>query len=129
LADYTNQVNRIHQVKVGASARLHAIDNGSYGIEIGPRTSWLPMPSIDRYGRDTLQTRPYELAAYVQDKMEFKNLIVNAGLRFDYFQPDFDIPIDWTQAEDAYIPDLDAPGDSLYNRAAADVRWQISPRI
>ncbi len=129
LADYTSQVNRVHQVKAGISARLHSIDNGSYGIELGPRTSYQPMMAVDRYGRDTLSTRPYELAAYVQDKMEFKNLIVNAGLRFDFFQPDFLIPIDWTQADRERIPNLDVPGDSLYNRRQADVRWQISPRL
>ncbi len=32
--------------------------------------------------------RPKEFAAYVQDKMEFKDLVVNLGIRFDYFDPD-----------------------------------------
>lgn len=136
LADYTNQINRIHQVKTGVSARLHNIDNGYFSIEVSPRTGWLPMPAVDQYGRDTLQVQPYELAAYVQDKMEFKNLIVNAGLRFDLFNPDFDVPIDWGQAGSEYIPNLpDAfyydpeAGDSLYNRETAPVRWQLSPRV
>ena len=31
---------------------------------------------------------PTEFSAYVQDKMEFKNMIVNFGVRFDYFDPD-----------------------------------------
>ncbi len=30
-------------------------------------------------------TNPLEFSAYVQDKMEFKEMIVNFGLRFDYF--------------------------------------------
>ena len=133
MADYTNQLNRVHQVKAGVSGRLHSLYNGNYGIEVSSRTSWQPMPAVDRYGRDTLRTSPYELAAYVQDKMEFTNLIVNAGLRFDYFEPDYEIPLDWTQANSLYIPaydDADNPtGDSLLNRETSPSRWQLSPRI
>ena len=133
MADYTNQLNRVHQVKVGASGRLHSLYNGNYGIEVSSRTGWQPMPAVDRYGRDTLRTSPYELAAYIQDKMEFTNLIVNAGLRFDYFEPDYEIPLDWTQANSLYIPAYDdagnATGDSLLNRESSPARWQLSPRI
>ncbi len=132
-ADYTNQLDRVHQVKAGVSARLHHLYNGSYGIEVSSRTSWQPMPAVDAYGRDTLDTRPYELAAYIQDKMEYQNLIVNAGLRFDYFEPDFDIPVDWTQANALRIPEFDddgnATGDSLLNRKASPARYQLSPRV
>ena len=136
LADYTNQISRVHQLKTGVSARLHNIDNGFFSIEVSPRTAWLPMPAVDQYGRDTLQVQPYELAAYVQDKMEFKNLIVNAGLRFDLFNPDFDVPLNWGEAGDEYIDNL--PGtsyydpeqpDTIYNREQAPVRWQLSPRV
>lgn len=129
LADYTNQLDRVHQVKAGVLARLHHLYNGGFGIEIGPRTQWQPMPSVDIFGRDTLETRPYEIAAYLQDKMEFRNLIVNAGLRFDLFNPDYEIPFDWTQANLLYVPDPDVPGDSLYNREKGPIRWQLSPRV
>ncbi|MBX2818793.1 MAG: TonB-dependent receptor [Rhodothermaceae bacterium] len=127
--DFTSQINRAHQVKAGVSARLHDIDNGSYGIEVSSRTGFEPVPSPDRFGRDTLQTKPVEFAAYVQDKMEFGNLIVNAGVRLDYFDPKFLIPIDWTQAGEELIPDLDNPGALLSNRTDADIRWQVSPRL
>ena len=129
VADFTAQINRVHQMKIGASARLHDLDNGSYGIEVSSRTGFLPVPALDRYQRDTLQTDPYEFAAYIQDKMEFDNLIVNAGLRLDYFNPNFLIPVDWTQAGDEEIPDLDNPGQTLSNRQEADPRWQLSPRF
>jgi hypothetical protein len=32
--------------------------------------------------------RPTELSAYIQDKLEFRDFILNIGLRFDYFEPD-----------------------------------------
>jgi len=34
------------------------------------------------------QHQPMEISAYIQDKMEFKNMIVNLGVRADYFDPD-----------------------------------------
>lgn len=128
LADYTSQVNKSHQIKAGMSGRFHKLDNGGYGIEIGPRTNWQPMPAVDIYGRDSLQTNPFELAAYIQDKMEVRNLIVNMGLRFDYFEPDYEIPVDWGQAGQAEIPDLDT-GELVSNRQKAPARWQLSPRL
>lgn len=133
LADYTHQLTRVHQMKAGVSARLHRLFNGNYGIEVSARTGWQPEPSVDAFGRDTLNTRPYELAAYIQDKMEYRNLIVNAGLRFDYFEPDYEIPIDWTQANllriPAYDDDGNPTGDSLLNRQASPARYQLSPRV
>src|SRR5690606_28173149 len=65
---FTQQLNRIHQIKAGASARLHHLWRGSYSIEKGANTGWVPMPSTDPFGRDTLDVRPYEWAAYAQDK-------------------------------------------------------------
>ena len=129
VADYTSQVNRTHQIKIGASARLHNLDNGSYNIEVSSRTGFDAVPSLERFGRDTLQTKPIEFAAYAQDKMEFGNLIINAGVRLDYFNPRFEIPIDWSQAGEELIPDLDNPGEFLVNRQDAPIRWQVSPRL
>ena len=37
---------------------------------------------------------PLEAAAYFQDKMEFADMIVNAGIRLDYFDPAGTIPTD-----------------------------------
>ena len=136
MADYTNQINRMHQIKTGVMARLHHIDTGNFNIEIASATGWEPVVWRDRFGRDTLDVNPYELAAYVQDKMEFRNLIVNAGVRFDLFEPDFLVPVDWASADEIMIPNLpefvwfdEEAGDSLFNRRQAPVRWQVSPRI
>lgn len=130
---FTQQLNRIHQIKAGASARLHHLWRGSYSIEKGANTGWVPMPSTDPFGRDTLDVRPYEWAAYAQDKMEFRNLIVNAGLRFDYFEPDYLIPVDWEQADSLMIPEYGADGEPtgnmISNRKQSPARYQLSPRI
>jgi hypothetical protein len=42
------------------------------------------------YSPDTWQyysATPLELGLYIQDKLEFEGMILNAGLRMDYFNP------------------------------------------
>ena len=129
VADYSQQFNRVHLMKAGVQARLHTLDNRDFGIERSFRTGNLPQPSPDQFADNTLQANPIELSAYVQDKMEFTGLIVNAGLRFDYFDPDYLSPIDWGQGELEEIPDPDNPEQTRSNREEATVDMQLSPRV
>lgn len=129
VADVTRQMNRVHLVKIGVQARLHGLDNRDFGIERSFRTGNLPQPSPDRFADNTLKSNPMELSAYIQDKMEFTGLIVNAGVRFDYFDPDYQVPIDWSQAEAEQIPDANDPSVLISNRTKADIEMQFSPRV
>ncbi len=60
---------------------------------------------------------PIQLAAYFQDKMEFEGMILNLGVRYDYFNPNRD----WFQftnlfnlaIDPDYNPDLDPDGDQV----------------
>ena len=130
-ADYTNQLTRVHQMKVGLQGRFHRLDNRIYGIEISSRTRWQPIVSPNKFNDERLRVTPTELSAYVQDKMEFENLIINAGLRADYFDADYSQPIDWSQASREIIADLSTPepGDSTSNRVNTEPRFQLSPRL
>ena len=129
VADFSRQMTRTHLMKVGVQARLHRLDNRDFGIERSFRTGNLPQPSPDQFADNTLQANPVELSAYVQDKMEFTGLIVNAGVRFDYFDPDYLTPIDWGQGELEEIPDPDNPGATRSNREHTKVDMQLSPRV
>ncbi len=129
VADFSRQMTRVHLMKVGVQARLHRLDNRDFGIERSFRTGNLPQPSPDQFADNTLQAKPVELSAYVQDKMEFTGLIVNAGVRFDYFDPDYLTPVDWGQGELEEIPDPNNPGATLSNREKAKVDMQLSPRV
>jgi len=128
LTDFTSQVNKRHLVKAGLMTRLHNLKNRSFGIERSARTGNLPAVSPDRFADNRLDVSPTEFAAYIQDKMEFTGLIVNAGLRFDYFNSNFDVPVEWRQAQNERIFDP-ASQDSISNRVKADADMQLSPRI
>ena len=72
------------------------------------------------------KNHPYQLAAYVQDKIEISYLVVNVGVRFDYFQPDGTYLINPDQI--AALDTLSPPYPSEYS-AKASVKTQVSPRI
>ncbi len=129
VGDYTIQANLVHQLKTGFLIRQHSLDNRDFGIEKSFRTGFVAQPSPDRFADNTLKVKPLEAAGYVQDKMEFDGLIVNAGLRFDYFDPDYLLPIDWSQAHLAEIPNPQNPDQMISNRTDADKQFQLSPRV
>ena len=41
---------------------------------------------------DYFRVQPKEISLFLQDKIELDELIINAGVRFDYFDPDWKIP-------------------------------------
>ncbi len=127
VADYTNQLNNTILWKSGLSARFHSLDNESFGISVNQATQ-RAFRSTDPSANNSLEVNPWEVAGYSQVKLEFDNLIVNAGLRFDYFEPDFVVPVDLSQFNELEILDTET-GQMVSNRKEADPTYQISPRL
>ena len=71
----------------------------------------------DRYGyAEHYRVKPYEFSLYLNDKMEFPGIIVNGGLRWEYFNPKQQFPGDesdptWTSDD---FGDWDGDGDKEY---------------
>jgi len=72
-ADLVWQFGSINEIKSGFAFKQHWLR--LYSIYDPKRT----YPYIDDYS-----TQPFELASYIQDKIELPYLIINLGLRFDY---------------------------------------------
>ncbi len=94
--DLTSQVNNTHQVKMGMEGRYHELFYHSYYIDISETFGWVPTihtpetsTSNNRYNR-----YPYEFAAYIQDKIELRDMIINIGLRYDYFNSNWKVAAD-----------------------------------
>jgi outer membrane receptor protein involved in Fe transport len=96
--DLTSQVNNRHLIKTGFEFRRHNINfdeielRPAEGDELDFRTGSpymtpLVFPISSNF-HSTYQHEPLQLSAYIQDKMEFEDLIVNIGVRVDHFQPD-----------------------------------------
>lgn len=71
----TSQVSNNHEIKVGIQGNL-------YDIDVENR---LNHSSRSSAVQEFYQARPYEGAVYIQDKMEFKGMITNVGLRLDFY--------------------------------------------
>jgi outer membrane receptor protein involved in Fe transport len=90
--EFTSQITQHHQVKSGFEMRNHRIWINNFGIRNDESTRFQPQPVY--FGRSHFANtiiRPYEISGYVQDKMEYDEVIVNIGVRFDYFHPKADI--------------------------------------
>lgn len=117
--DFTSQLTNQHLIKTGLEFRQHRLWYRSYEIRQNRDTNWLPEIPTQIEGvlnNDLFLVHPYEFSAYLQDKMEFKFLVVNAGIRFDYFNSDGAVPVDFSR-----------PNESARETAAANT--QISPRL
>ncbi|NQT27231.1 TonB-dependent receptor [candidate division KSB1 bacterium] len=100
--DLTSQVNSVHQVKTGLEFRRYEVfrkdltlvqvneagnPTSGYNIFFSPYilTGIQPVTTTQY---NTYTHHPGEISGYLQDKMELNQMIVNAGVRFDYFEPD-----------------------------------------
>ncbi|RMD97052.1 MAG: TonB-dependent receptor, partial [Calditrichaeota bacterium] len=159
--DLTSQISQTHQIKTGAEFRQHRLyfedidlqpaqeDRNRRPVDDGNpfiKTEVLPSftTATDRYVH-----RPREFSAYIQDKMEFKDIIVNVGVRFDLFDPDGVVLADpsdpniyaplkpshrFKDLNNNGIQDPGEPEQTVEERRAywfkkATVKTQVSPRL
>ncbi|MEJ2194523.1 MAG: TonB-dependent receptor [Ignavibacteriaceae bacterium] len=125
--DLTSQLNQIHQIKTGVEFKYNDIEYEDFQIVIDASTGYKPtLPEPGSFNNNFYQANPYSAAAYIQDKIELEYLIVNVGLRFDYFQPDGKYLLDPNNI--AVLDDLSPPfPDSLFG--ISSVKSQFSPRL
>lgn len=125
--DFTWQLNQIHQLKTGIDVQQHDLDYKDFQIVIDASTNYEPaIPKEGSFNNNSYTTNPYQIAAYVQDKIELDYLVVNVGLRFDYFEPDGKYLKDPNKIN--LLDEMKQPfPDSLFNSASA--KYQVSPRV
>ena len=83
--DLTSQVTKRHLAKLGFSTRIHDLQNNWYQLQFQDYRPYIPSENSPYHV--TYKKEPREFAGYIQDKIEFQELIINLGLRFDYFDP------------------------------------------
>lgn len=126
-ADFNWQINNANFVKIGAEYRTHKLNFENFNIKVDPYVygSWerhlQPVTSTEH---NLYEHKPFEFAAYIQDKIEIKDLIVNMGLRFDYFDPKSVVPTDFRDPANKLYVD---PASEAYREV--DPKTQISPRL
>lgn len=160
-ADLTSQITKQHLVKFGVEYRLHNLKYldadlqpplEKTAIDLIYDSPYLVNPII--MPDSTIHTSRYELdpnefSVYLQDKIEFDELIINAGVRFDYFDPKGRVLADPSdpsifnpiRPENRYrdlnengIQDIGEPIVTIAEREEywyedTSPKWKISPRL
>lgn len=103
--DYTKQIGTVHEVKTGLEAKFYNL----WLLENS--LPWTSMPFWDAYRK-----KPYQFAYYLQDRANFEDLVIRAGLRFDLLNP--------RSMKDATPTNV--IDDSLIS---AKTKFRISPRL
>ncbi|KAA3615275.1 MAG: TonB-dependent receptor [Calditrichaeota bacterium] len=119
--DITSQMTPRHEVKAGVSFRQDNLQEEIFTILYDgfryPQPTVLPRngsPTHSYYDKDALF-----FSAYAQDKIEYKDMIVNAGLRYDYFDP-----------QDDYFVNLLNPDIAVGAEfSPADAKNMVAPRL
>jgi outer membrane receptor for ferrienterochelin and colicin len=99
--DLTSQVTKRHQMKTGVEFQFDRVYYNDItlipkvdenGIQIEPFTPFID--DISTFTHNEFTRKPFKFAGYIQDKIEYESLIINLGLRYDYFDANGKIPAD-----------------------------------
>lgn len=138
--DFTSQVSEHHLVKFGLEGKVDKLEYDDYTLEpmtvndvvVEPFSPQIPV--LTSQNREKYEADPIAAAAYIQDKIEFEDVIINIGLRFDYFDSRGQVLIDETDPN-IYAPlrdelkDLTIAEREPYFYKDAEAKWQLAPRF
>lgn len=168
--DITSQVTPTHMLKAGLEFDQYQMFLHNINLQMSPidqnrdpvldgnpfliQPVVVPPPTTQN--NQVYLHKPQLFSAYVQDKMEFKSLIVNLGVRLDYFRPDGQVLTDPSdpniylplrpQNQDSVVAPIGSVIDGVTTTTAnqqqqavakrmtywysnASSKWQISPRL
>lgn len=143
--DLTWQMNKQHSFKTGFSYTDHDLDSrwseirnlysgqdeegeSYYDYEknktIFPNYTPVTYPDSSIY-TDSVRVKPTEFSFYLQDKMEFDEMVINIGIRYDYFNPNTVVPSDRRNPANQ----LSLPDSMMSTYPKVEAQMQISPRF
>ncbi|GJQ63164.1 MAG: hypothetical protein SCALA702_22170 [Melioribacteraceae bacterium] len=127
-----SQLSKEHKVKIGGETRIHDMYNHGKSIvnltdgqidDFGMPIFTLGYSQEHSEGNQSYRKRPYEFSAYIQDKMEYDIMIINLGVRYDYFNSNSTLPADIRNP----LNNEAFPG---YNETVpSEAEQQFSPRL
>jgi hypothetical protein len=112
--DLDSQLNRVHRAKAGVEYTDISIDNIQGGFT-SPQNS------------NVFFAEPKVMAAYVQDRLDYGDLVIDLGLRVDRWDPNGTFPVvaGWVPCEISNFP-VCRPDVEV---AEADPKTEVSPRL
>jgi outer membrane receptor protein involved in Fe transport len=84
--DFSSIISTHHEVKSGFEARFPQLNLLSFAVLRDTGNYPVPtIPSVYDYKYNSYAKYPKQYSGFIQDKMEFESIVLNAGLRYDYF--------------------------------------------
>ncbi len=130
--DLTWQVNHTHSLKWGVQYIQHQLDNqwheirNKYHGTVDENVLYEPDTLADNtLYADVYKVEPIDASAYLQDKMEFDEMVINFGIRYDYFDPNTVYPSDRRNPANQ----LSLPDSMMSVYPMAKPFNQVSPRF
>ncbi|MDZ7797858.1 MAG: TonB-dependent receptor plug domain-containing protein [Candidatus Marinimicrobia bacterium] len=110
--NFSSQISRAHQIKLGVELKQNGLQWEAW--EYRPKADEEAFNVSDPYITPTrladttvysssFAVDPREFSAFIQDKIEYEDFIVNVGVRLDYFNPDYVVLSD-PEDPDIYNP-------------------------
>jgi len=127
--DITSQINHNNELKFGLQARKHEINYQSFDVKRDTIRYLTPtILDVSTSEHDIYTKEPLEFSVYLQDKIEFPSIILNAGLRYDYFNAfsKYSTNILYPTPND---PNLPTTVDENSLLADSEPKHQFSPRL
>jgi len=134
-----NNYQTIHTFKGNLNSQINSMNLAKFGFEYRNYNLVKDHTSIASGGNrytDLFKVKPYQIGVFAQDKLESEGMILNLGLRFDYFNPKTQVPSDFSSPLlDEYDNDVDNLGNiydleyRLRGAVDAEIKSQLSPRI
>ncbi|MGE5315555.1 MAG: TonB-dependent receptor [Acidobacteriota bacterium] len=128
-ASLTSQVTSIHLVKVGLELQLSDITYGKPGViiptTVGGVTMLMPHVDDPNYPGPK-RYKPVSFAAYAQDRVEWKDVMVRGGLRFEYFDANTTVPGNLQNPANAITGQPTAPAKHTSVKAVLAPRLGVS---
>ncbi len=123
--DISSQFDKIHLLKGGVEfSTLNITRDGISLVQKGARpdndfntnNEIMEIPDATSRSRNIYTGKPYEFAGYAQDKMEFKEFVINAGVRMDVYDPNTTTAVNFRELDNTTLK-------------KTTMKWKISPRL
>jgi outer membrane receptor protein involved in Fe transport len=123
--DFSSQINAMNLMKMGFEYQKYDLFKDHTSIASGGNDY-----------NDQFHVKPFQIGAYAQNKLESEGMILNVGLRYDFFDPKTWVPANLNDPLlDQYRDDpqdvetiFDLP-ERLKGAVSATTKQQLSPRV
>jgi outer membrane receptor protein involved in Fe transport len=128
----TSQISKEHKIGIGIEGQFYRIYNHGYSVynltenqydSTGSPIFTIGYRQLGVIGNQAYKKNPWQLSGYIQDKMEYDIMIINAGVRADYFNPRSSFPVDLRN------PSNNPAFPGAFQKAKAGRKFQLSPRL